>query len=299
MWYQVPKEPSTPKMKPKAIFPWERETDRPKATRVFADDTPEPVKPPSPPTLTLSPTEGSVEKLELAESNNTFADVGFQPFSAQPNAWDHDRSIDRYVRGLLESQNRRSRGTGGRTPEDILSPTSSTTPARRESLIITDFPSIDDRPSLPVTPAPIRRPIFWGGDDGDDAAELPAAEGVPNQADWVCPSCGFQPESPTAFLRSHPTSSITSPAALSQQPQPIPSRDLPENLGRAGPRPVSSSEVAGPSTKEDMLPKWLADKLSDTAEELAALDRKYSAVYEKIEIEPGPPMKKDSLVTEP
>lgn len=296
MWYEVPKEPSTPKMKPKAIFPWERETERPKATRVFADDAPEPVKPPSPPTLTLSPTDGPVEKLSLGPTNDTFADVGFQPFSAQPNAWDHDRSIDRYVRGLLESQNRRSRGTGGRTPEDILSPTSSTTPARRESLIITDFPSIDDRPSLPVTPAPMRRPIFWGGDE-DEAGELPAAEGVPNQADWVCPSCGFQPESPTAFLRSRPTSSITSPAALPQQPQSLPRYDFPHVPARVGQGPVASSELVEPSTNEDSLPKWLTDKLHDTAEELAALDRQYAAVYDKIE--PDPPMKKDSLVTEP
>ncbi|KAK6833705.1 hypothetical protein PG987_008399 [Apiospora arundinis] len=48
-----------------------------------------------------------------------------------------------------------------------------------------------ERPSLPVTPAPIRRPKFWGGggspgihDDDDDETSLPAAEGVPQQSDW-------------------------------------------------------------------------------------------------------------------
>jgi hypothetical protein len=34
-----------------------------------------------------------------------------------------------------------------------------------------------------VTPAPIRRPSFWG--DDRDEASLPAAEGVPKQEDWV------------------------------------------------------------------------------------------------------------------
>lgn len=58
---------------------------------------------------------------------------------------------------------------------------------------MTDFPSEDDRPSLPVTPAPIRRPKFWGGgapgiglEDEEDDERLPTAEGVPGQSDWVC-----------------------------------------------------------------------------------------------------------------
>ena len=57
---------------------------------------------------------------------------------------------------------------------------------------LTDFPSEVERPSLPVTPAPIRRPSFWGDDapesgEGDaGASHLPAAEGVPAQTEWVC-----------------------------------------------------------------------------------------------------------------
>ena len=49
---------------------------------------------------------------------------------------------------------------------------------------LTDFPSELERPSLPVTPAPIRRPSFWG-EERDQEGELPAAEGVPSQEDWV------------------------------------------------------------------------------------------------------------------
>jgi hypothetical protein len=37
---------------------------------------------------------------------------------------------------------------------------------------------------LPVTPAPVRRPSFWG-DERDEEGELPAAEGVPAQEEWV------------------------------------------------------------------------------------------------------------------
>lgn len=49
---------------------------------------------------------------------------------------------------------------------------------------LTDFPTELERPSLPVTPAPIRRPSFWG-EERDEQGELPAAEGVPSQEDWV------------------------------------------------------------------------------------------------------------------
>lgn len=49
---------------------------------------------------------------------------------------------------------------------------------------ITDFPTELERPSLPVTPAPVRRTSFWG-EEQEESAELPAAEGVPKQEEWV------------------------------------------------------------------------------------------------------------------
>lgn len=48
---------------------------------------------------------------------------------------------------------------------------------------LTDFPTEIERPSLPVTPAPVRRPSFWGA-ERDALGDLPGAEGVPSQSEW-------------------------------------------------------------------------------------------------------------------
>ena len=54
---------------------------------------------------------------------------------------------------------------------------------RRPSMKLTDFPTEFERPSLPVTPAPMHRPSFWGS-ERDAAGDLPGAEGVPDQSAW-------------------------------------------------------------------------------------------------------------------
>jgi glycogenin len=103
------------------------------------------------------------------------------------NAWDEVPEIERYVEGLQKHRRVKSQGLSGGSIGHR--PTGSGSEAR--GLKLTDFPTEIERPSLPVTPAPIRRPKFWDGgvtSFGSDEEQqlLPAAEGVPAQTDWVC-----------------------------------------------------------------------------------------------------------------
>ncbi|KAF2477057.1 nucleotide-diphospho-sugar transferase [Lindgomyces ingoldianus] len=203
MWYQVPETKPAPAEKPKPIFPWEREPDRPKPTRVFAEDLPPPPMPSLAPAFTQSThpfstvhyEEGGTpiqEEVQTAgptspprSSSPKTADEQWQEFQhSNVNAWDTVPGIDTYVRAIMEAQNRRGKPQvlHQARGEEIPSPSISRK-ERRESLILTDFPSAVERPSLPVTPAPVRRPTFWG-EERDVAGELPPAEGVPDQAEW-------------------------------------------------------------------------------------------------------------------
>ncbi|KAK0719620.1 hypothetical protein B0H67DRAFT_158073 [Lasiosphaeris hirsuta] len=206
MWYEVPKEaPAPPREKPRAIFPWESHQPRP--SRVF----PYQERPPSPVTETTDVASGehnaSVESWPQAEPSTIGSStveprsepqtpptpvihVPSDPWSSFPrsNAWDEVPEINRYVDAIQKNRKPRSQGPG-MTPTGLglIEPSWWKRGSR-----VTDFPSEDDRPSLPVTPAPIRRPKFWGGGPGlglegeDDGERLPAAEGVPAQSDWVC-----------------------------------------------------------------------------------------------------------------
>ncbi|KAF2455924.1 hypothetical protein BDY21DRAFT_365139 [Lineolata rhizophorae] len=214
MWYQMPSTPRAAEAaRPPPIFPWEREHDMPKPTRVFPEDLP----PPPLPVVEPSPTASSAgtapsEQLDRGSDDSTpppnmppkvapgpSPEQSWQAFGqSAANAWDAVPGIERYVRAVMQAQGQRvpgptvppgsvggiEAGEGGR----VLSPPprgpAGASAGRRESLILTDFPTAVERPSLPVTPAPIRRPTFWGG-ERDESGALPAAEGVPDQADWV------------------------------------------------------------------------------------------------------------------
>jgi glycogenin glucosyltransferase len=234
MWYEIPETKPKPEAPPPAIFPWEREhQDRPKATRKFAED-----QPPEPP---KSKERNRPTQLQMPPSIAVADDV-FTPFTPQVNAWDANPSIERYVRAVLEAQKSPQIRAPPQSTE-ILSPS-----GRRESLLLTDFPSADDRPSLPVTPAPIRRPTFWG-EERDEAGDLPAAEGVPDQAEWVCPQCGFSSDTPVAFYHAPaiPTALASDSATTSAQPQAEVSTVEAET-------PVADSEPLPPAAEPARLP---------------------------------------------
>lgn len=182
--YQVPTIPPSDEL-PKPIFPWEEKQAR--ATRVFPDDIPNSPPKRSPPVVTPISTTTETKQAETTSSPAPSIVVSSPPPFAsysRTNAWDDIAGIERYIQNLPQNQRRRAQalknssftaespGTEGPSQKE-----------RRPSMKVTDFPTEIERPSLPVTPAPIRRPSFWG-EERNAAGELPGAEGVPEQSDW-------------------------------------------------------------------------------------------------------------------
>ncbi|KAG9674518.1 nucleotide-diphospho-sugar transferase, partial [Aureobasidium melanogenum] len=212
MWYEVPKtKPDPPTAKPKPVFPWE-ERQAAAPTRRFLEDLDSPDSTPQPGvTIPSADFTASVNSPSTPVIKIT-SDTPWEDWAANNrNAWDDVAGIDNYVRSLNESQSSRRRSS-----VHPKSPATSTQFERRESLILTEFPSEVERPSLPVTPAPIRRANFWSG-ERDNNGQLPSAEGVPEQADW-------NPEEKLEELRR---GSLTTSLDLKMPEKKIPSRQMP------------------------------------------------------------------------
>ena len=244
LYYEVPQRPPAV-TRPKPIFPWE--TNQPKATRVFADDVPQ-----APSETTPSVTTDDDMQTETASpSTPTISVSSAEPLNmvSRSNAWDDMPEIDRYIANL--PQNRRAKiqvlfNKSQQTPtttgnESIASPTTENAPPqdRRPSMKITDFPTEIERPSLPVTPAPVRRPSFWG-EERDAAGDLPAAEGVPDQSNW-------NPAERLAELQRRQSE------VLEKGPQSphreMPKRQLPESAAPMPEEPTTDASATTPAAQ--------------------------------------------------
>ncbi|VUC33591.1 unnamed protein product [Clonostachys rosea] len=214
MWYEVPTAPPAPPAEPpKPVFPWEGQ--QPTPTRTFASVVPDLITSPQetgpwvehgvggsvesglnvesqPPegdsTETGTEIESSIATLPSQVTVTDASTVQAEPWDAfqLSNAWDEVPEINRYVEGLQKHQR-------GKSLQGVSSPAIAGPRYRRDPnksvFKLTDFPSAVERPSLPVTPAPIARPSFWGQDEPDArelelSLPLPPAEGVPMQSDW-------------------------------------------------------------------------------------------------------------------
>ena len=195
MYYQVPATAPEPK-KVTQVFPWESRA--PKPTRVFADEQPVPAPEPCPPTEetpTPKPTDDFKPSPEIPQRRESFepSSDSWESYT-RSNAWDDDPHIQRYIESIQQARRARTQVISGSSHHQSSSTSSASTNAsssttvtgqfpggHRPSIKLTDFPSEVERPSLPVTPAPIRRRTGVPGADDD----YPTAEGVPSQEDWV------------------------------------------------------------------------------------------------------------------
>ncbi|KAK6365675.1 hypothetical protein, variant 1 [Exophiala oligosperma] len=297
MWYQVPEKTPEP-IKPRQIFPWEARA--PKPTRVFPQARPPSPPPPQPAeqtTLGVQPKESSAEVTDQSKGTEESPPTPTQrepinpweAFQQRTNAWDDMPEIERYMRALSQAKKGKlqvlhhtptQRSPGGTA---IASPTTADS-QRRPSLKLTDFPTEIERPSLPVTPAPIRRATIWGQERDEET--LPTAEGVPKQEDWVrrfssyptpdfaaalrstlvhdlphvfywrCQYCGKQnPVSKLEELQRRQSEVLMSPnvAKEVEEADELPQREMPESNSKEA--VIHKTELAISPTKTPKVPK--------------------------------------------
>ena len=287
MYYQIPeKAPELPKAKP--IFPWEAHA--PRATRVFPTakaPSPESASGPAAEFAALSTPSGLTDTSQATDEEPPTPVKSPDPwagFQQRTNAWDDVPDIERYV----QSFNQTRRGpiqvlhhTPSKTPSGLTSPNTE----RRPSIKLTDFPTEVERPSLPVTPAPIRRPSFWG-EERDESGELPAAEGVPKQEDWVrrfssypvpefpdlarplhnlqgrivgwwkCQYCGKQnPLAKLQELSRKQSEVLQKGGEIDPEPNDLPERTMPESESKEAAEKADTKATSPEETPKPPLPK--------------------------------------------
>ncbi len=183
MYYQVPAVKPEPK-KLTQIFPWEK--NAPKPTRVFADEQPQTQRKPSPISAKEdSGTSQSPHQTSWKSDVPTLPSESWDTYS-RSNAWDEVPEIQQYIQSIQGPRKGSVQVlSGGSSQQKTSTLTSTRQPGHDISTRITDFPSEIERPSLPVTPAPIHRAPATGSPDEFTTDQLPAAEGVPSQEDWV------------------------------------------------------------------------------------------------------------------
>ncbi|CAD6442730.1 d851caaf-a344-4b08-81e3-46c807dffdcf [Sclerotinia trifoliorum] len=160
MYYEVPKAPKY--QRPPPIFPWE--ANPPVPSRVFPEDDDDDTAVPE---IPETPIAGSVvattedERSMPATPTTPTMSAATDPWQAftRGNAWDEVPEIERYIGNMSKNRKGNVQVLQGYGPEL-------------------------ERPSLPVTPAPVRtQPSFWG-EEREESSTLPPAEGVPAQQDW-------------------------------------------------------------------------------------------------------------------
>ncbi|OGM44573.1 glycosyl transferase family 8 protein [Aspergillus bombycis] len=179
MYYEVPSTKPEPE-KLSQIFPWENQA--PKPTRVFLDDDQGSVSLPSSLLSPITPKETPTLSLGYTTSWPTEKPSESWDSYTRSNAWDDVPEIQRYIQSIAPPRRAKVQVIGGWD-----GPANRRTAGTVSGMRLTDFPSEQERPSLPVTPAPIRRtpPSSYVPGDESTSGQLPIAEGVPSQEEWV------------------------------------------------------------------------------------------------------------------
>ncbi|PIG68928.1 glycosyl transferase family 8 protein [Aspergillus arachidicola] len=178
MYYDVPSTKPEPE-KLSQIFPWENQA--PKPTRVFINDDQGSVSLPSSMLSPVSPKETPTSSIGYTASWMTEKLSESWDSYSRSNAWDDVPEIQRYIQSIAPPRRAKVQVVGG-----WGSSANQQTAGAESSMRLTDFPSEQERPSLPVTPAPIRRPPPSSNvlSEESTSGQLPIAEGVPNQEEW-------------------------------------------------------------------------------------------------------------------